>query len=58
MFLEFFDSIILTNPQSLRWTVSYKLLVNNSDTQMSFLLLLITFIWTIVNLCVHYFTFL
>ncbi len=46
-----FDSVILTNPQSLRWTVSYKLLENNSDTQMSFLLLLITFIWTIVNLC-------
>lgn len=46
-----FDSVILTNPQSLRWTVTYKLLENNSDTQMSFLLLLITFIWTIVNLC-------
>lgn len=37
--------------QSLRWTFHYKLLVNNSDTQLSFLLLLITFIWKTVNLC-------
>lgn len=58
VFLWNFSIPSSSQTHSLRWTFHYKLLVNNSDTQLSFLLLLITFIWKTVNLCVHYFTFL